>query len=155
MLSALHEALVLLDLDEIDDVVADIAADAALDDVLRAAGYPEAAVDAIAADLARLARRHAGLTDANRLSLKLEVVETDACRRFHADYVTLRMLCTYVGPATQWHRVDEPDVVRQVPTGAVAVFKGRMLLDPPAVLHRSPPIVTSGEHRLLLVIDPA
>ena len=42
-----------------------------------------------------------------------------------------------------------------MPTGAVAVFKGRMLLDPPTVLHRSPPITASGERRLLLAIDPA
>ncbi|MEH3104994.1 MAG: DUF1826 domain-containing protein [Sphingomonas phyllosphaerae] len=154
-LPALHAALTLLDLDAVDDVVAEIATNAALDDLLRAAGYPEAVVDAIAADIVLLAHHHAELTDADRLSLKLEVVETDACRRFHADYVTLRMLCTYVGPGTQWQRVADPDTIGQVPTGAVAVFKGRLLLDPPAVLHRSPPIIASGERRLLLAIDPA
>jgi hypothetical protein len=41
-----------------------------------------------------------------------------------------------------------------VPTGAVGVFKGRLLLDPPTILHRSPPISATGERRLVLAIDP-
>ncbi|MEP9402774.1 DUF1826 domain-containing protein [Sphingomonas silueang] len=151
----LHDALALLDLARIDDVVTGIAAADAPDELLRDAGYPDVVADGLAADIAVLARRHARLTGADRLTLKLEVVETDACRRFHADYVTLRMLCTYVGPGTQWHAIADPDTIGQVPTGAVAIFKGRMLLDPPTVLHRSPPIVATGERRLMLTLDPA
>ena len=71
-----------------------------------------------------------------------------------ADYVTLRLLCTYAGPGTQWCRAAAPDAIYEVPTGAVGVFKGRMLLDPPTVLHRSPPIAATGGQRLILVIDP-
>lgn len=151
----LGEALARLDLDEIDDIAIELAADTPPEDALHAAGYPKAMVGPIGADIVMLARRHAMVSGVDRLALRLEVIETDACRRFHADSVTLRTLCTYIGPGTQWHCVDEPDAVRQVPTGAVAVFKGRTLLDPPPVLHRSPPIIVSGERRLLLVIDPA
>jgi len=158
----LHDALARLDLARIDDVVTGIAAAAAAaaaadapDELLRDAGYPDVVADGLAADIAVLARRHARLTGTDRLTLKLEVVETDACRRFHADYVALRMLCTYVGPGTQWHAIADPDTIGQVPTGAVAIFKGRMLLDPPTVLHRSPPIVATGERRLMLTLDPA
>ena len=73
-------------------------------------------------------------------ALRLEVIETDACRRFHADFVTLRLLSSYVGPGTQWCRANAADAICEVPTGAVGVFKGRLLLDPPTILHRSPPI---------------
>lgn len=153
--AALREALAQLDLDTVDDIEAALAADAAPEGLLRAAGYPDAAIAPLAADIARLMQHHTGLTGGERLSLRLEVVEGDACRRFHADYVTLRLLCTYVGPGTQWHHVAAPEAIEQVPTGAVAVFKGRFLLDPPTVLHRSPPIVASRARRLMLVIDPA
>lgn len=150
----LRDALPRLDLDALDDVAVTLAADEAPDLALRTAGYPEAAIAPLAADIAMLLRRHAALTGTGRLSLRLEVVETDACRRFHADYVTLRLLCTYAGPGTQWHSVTEADTIRQVPTGAVAVFKGRLLLDPPTLLHRSPPIAATGQRRLMLAIDP-
>jgi hypothetical protein len=152
---ALWEALAPLDLDEIDDIAVELAADTPLEDILRAAGYPDAAVAPIAADVVALARHHRALTGVDGLVLRLEVIETDACRRFHADYVTLRLLCTYVGAGTEWHHVDIPDAVERVPTGAVAVFKGRLMLDPPSVLHRSPPIMASGGRRLVLAIDPA
>lgn len=146
--------LAALDLDSIDDVSVDIDADAPLDATLRDAGYPNAVVAPLAGDLGLLGRRHAALTGEDRLRFRLEVVETDACRRFHADYVTLRLLCTYAGPGTQWCRAAAADAICEVPTGAVGVFKGRMLLDPPTVLHRSPPIVATGERRLVLAIDP-
>lgn len=146
--------LAALDLDTIDDVSVDIDADAPLDSTLRDAGYPGAVVVPLAEDIGLLIRRHAALTGEDRLSLRLEVVETDACRRFHADYVTLRLLCSYAGPGTQWCRAAASDAICEVPTGAVGVFKGRMLLDPPTVLHRSPPIVATGERRLVLAIDP-
>jgi hypothetical protein len=152
---ALAGALAMLDLDTIDDVALDLATDAPVDDVLHAAGYPDTAIAPIAADIGLLVRHHAALTGSGRLALRLEVVETDACRRFHADYGTLRLLCSYIGPATQWHRIATPDLIHQVPTGAAAVFKGRLLLDPPTVLHRSPPIAARGGRRLMLVLDPA
>ena len=87
------------------------------------------------------------------MAVRLDVVDTDACRRFHADYVPLRLLCTYVGPGTQWHRCDRADRVEQLAAGEVAIFKGRDALDPPVLLHRSPPISRTGERRLLLVLD--
>ena len=37
----------------------------------------------------------------------LEVVRTDSCRKFHADYVTARLITTYLGEGTQW--LDEAD----------------------------------------------
>lgn len=151
---ALRAGLDTLDLDTVDDVSLDMAADRPVDDKLVAAGYADPVAALLARDIELLVRRHAALTGEDRLRLKLEVIETDACRRFHADYVTLRMLCTYVGPGTQWCRTVAPDAICEVPTDAVGVFKGRVLLDPPTVLHRSPPIVATGRRRLMLTIDP-
>jgi hypothetical protein len=151
---AVKAGLAVLDLDTVDDVTLDLDADAQLDDTLRDAGYPDDVATPLAADIGLLLRRQAALTGDDRLRLRLEVIETDACRRFHADYVTLRLLCTYAGPGTQWCRAAAADAIYEVPTGAVGVFKGRMLLDPPTVLHRSPPIVATGGQRLILVIDP-
>ncbi len=151
--AGLGEALTLLDFDEIDDMAVGLIAGETLDEALHAAGYSGTAVAALAADIAMLALRHLEMMGVGRLALRLEVVETDACRRFHADYVTVRTICTYVGPGTQWHRIAEPDAIGTVATGSVAVFKGRLLLDPPTVLHRSPPIMASGGRRLMLVID--
>lgn len=151
---ALYTALALLDLTQIDDLRTDVLPGEALDDRLDAAGYPTAAIAPIATDIAALVRHHAALTGINRVALRLEVVETDACHRFHADYVTLRTLCTYIGPGTQWRRPAQSDAILQIATGMPAVFKGRLLLDPPTVLHRSPPISASGAARLILVLDP-
>lgn len=151
----LCDGLNTLDLDTVDDVLLDLAADGTVDGALRDAGYADPLATCLARDIELLVRRHAALTGEDRLRVKLEAVETDACRRFHADFVTLRMLCTYVGPGTQWCRADAADAICEVPTGAVGVFKGRMLLDPPTVLHRSPPIVATGRRRLMLTIDPS
>ena len=50
-----------------------------------------------------LGRRH--------LHGQLAVVAHDRCRKFHTDYVTVRLLCTYAGPGTEWVRNE--DVVRE------------------------------------------
>lgn len=116
-------------------------------------GYESALARLLADDIAALATRFAAITRSTRLAVRLEVVETDACRRFHADHVTYRLLTTYRGQATQWIRAEEPDVLRQMRTGNVGIFKGRVLAPDTPILHRSPPIAGTGEQRLLLVID--
>ena len=147
--------LATLDLDRLDDVVIDLDAGTPIHAALADAGYPDDAAALLAADIDRLVHCQSRLTGVQRLTVKLEVIETDACRRFHADYVTLRLLCTYIGPATQWRHADAPETIHALATGEVGLFKGRRLLDPPPILHRSPPILATGGRRLLLVIDPA
>jgi hypothetical protein len=127
-------------------------------DGLAAAGYPYGARGtALCDEIVGLARHFAGALKLDAVTVRLEVIETDACRKFHADYVAARLLCTLVGQGTQWRY--GPDVadtpIRQLRTGDVAIFKGRLATDTPAILHRSPPILGTGETRLLLAIDPA
>ncbi|MFD1034085.1 DUF1826 domain-containing protein [Sphingomonas hankookensis] len=130
------------------------------------AGYETPGMDALASDIASLATRFSQIMDIDRVALRLEVVETDACRRLHADYVTARLICTYVGPGTQW--LDAADAValaagadpetltiREIGTGDVAIFKGRLWSPDAPAIHRSPPIAGTGVQRLVLVIDPA
>lgn len=153
-LAASIDALVL---DAVDDIEAAIEAPISAADLtvtLQDAGYNSDVVALLAEDIAALAGRFAAVVGRTRFKLRLEVIETDACRRFHSDFVTYRLLTTYRGQATQWIEADRPDAVAQMRAGEVAIFKGRMLLDDPPVLHRSPPIAATGEQRLLLVLDP-
>lgn len=154
---ALAAPLDQLDLDGIDDLELTIdlpVAGATIEAALEAAGYDGPAAALLTQDIAHLATRFADIAGGGQLKLRLEVVETDACRRFHADFVTYRLITTYRGQATQWVRAARPNAVAQMRAGEVGIFKGRMLLDEPPILHRSPPIAATGEQRLLLVLDP-
>lgn len=144
-----------IDLDTVDDLLLTCDAakvEAQLRALLLDSGYPPSPV--LVADVAMLAVLHARLLDEQRVTIRLEVVETDACRKFHADFVTVRMITTYFGRGTQWMPRGE-DQVYELEAGTVGLFKGRLARDEPSILHRSPPIADSGETRLVLVIDSA
>lgn len=131
---------------------------------LRASGFGGAPAlhCALGEDVAKLAGLFCAAMDLARFELRLEVVRTDSCRKFHADYVTARLITTYVGEGTDW--LDEADAQR-VASGAaperinrlaafdVGLFKGKLATDSPAI-HRSPPIAGTGAVRLLLVLNP-
>jgi hypothetical protein len=118
---------------------------------------------ALVEDAARLGELFCAAMDLAKLELRLEVVRTDSCRKFHADYVTARLITTYVGEGTDW--LDENDAAR-VAAGEtprhinrlapfdIGLFKGKLATERPAI-HRSPPIAGTGAARLLLVLNPA
>ena len=110
-------------------------------------------------DIAALADIFAWLMRARWLRLRLDVVTTNACRRFHVDAVRARLICTYRGHGTQYGiSTDgaEPARVFTAPTGAPILLRGTLWPEHPRtrLLHRSPPIEGTGETRLLLVLDP-
>lgn len=109
----------------------------------------------LAADIADLARRFAGLTGVETVRIRLERIENDACRRFHADYTDIRLVTTYAGPGTEVRESTAADApVRRMRAGEIGLFKGRLYPgEPPVLLHRSPPLAGSGRARLVLVID--
>ena len=127
------------------------------------ANLPE--VPTLVADIVDLAKQAAPLMMAAAFDMRLEIVTGNACHKFHADYVPLRLITSYAGPGSQWlsnedaaaladgAAIDELDV-RQLLAGEVALFKGRLLTDTP-IIHRSPPIAGTGARRLVLVINPA
>lgn len=135
----------------------------ALTRALETARYPlSGARAALEADIVDLARRFAAIMRVDTVDIRLDRITGDACRNFHADYVTARLITTYAGRGTQWLEAStneacdcgDPHDVREMRAGDVAIFKGRHWNEDRAAIHRSPPIAGSGEQRLLLVINP-
>jgi hypothetical protein len=115
-------------------------------------------------DIARLAARFARIAGAERVDLRLEVLDHDSCWRFHRDVVGFRLNATYRGPGTQWPPLDLAaralraqrryrGVLNELPRFAVGLFKGVRRAGPAAILHRSPPIAASGTTRLFLCLN--
>jgi len=131
----------------------------AVQGICQSAGTPGGAeCDRLVDDIAALAYMFAGHLRAKWLRLRLDVVATNACRRFHIDAVTARLVCTYRGTGTQYGIATsdaEPEHVFTVPTGAPILLRGTRWPERPksGLLHRSPPIEGTGETRLLLVLD--
>lgn len=129
-------------------------------EVCNAGGTPHGSErDLLVEDVAALADIFASIMRARWLRLRLDVVTTNACRRFHIDAVTARLVCTYRGSGTQYGiSTDgvEPRRIFSVPTGGPIVLRGTLWPEGPrsGLLHRSPPIEGKGETRLVLVLDP-
>lgn len=120
------------------------------------------ATEALVTDVANLADVFAHLLGLTSVEIRLEIITTNSCRKFHADYVHARLISTLAGSGTQWldaadaQRVangEEPRSIRQLKAGDVGIFKGKLATGAPAI-HRSPPIAGTGETRLLLVLNP-
>lgn len=146
-----------LDWDAIADIDQDVpvvALASAIPEALTSAGYRDAI--ALADAIVPLASSFATLMACDELRIRLDVIETDACRKFHADQVTVRLLMPLVGPGTQWAYANTQGQIPegQLQIGDVGLFKGRVWAEEPIILHRSPPIGATGITRLLLVIDP-
>lgn len=110
-------------------------------------------------DIVALADIFADVMTARQLRLRLSPVDTNACRRFHIDALTARLICTYRGTGTQYGISTDGGLPRRIftaPTGAPVVLRGADWPEHPAsgLLHRSPPIEGTGETRLVLVLDP-
>ncbi|GAB4216979.1 MAG: hypothetical protein OHK0013_44080 [Sandaracinaceae bacterium] len=135
-----------------------------------------------AQDVADLATRVARWTKRKHVRARFDVVRGDSCRKFHADYVAIRVLVTYVGPGTEWvedadadrsflgrHDLDvqtcnerivrDPGAIRRADAGDVVVLKGAAYPrnELKGAIHRSPPIEHLGHRveRLVLRIDVA
>jgi len=110
-------------------------------------------------DIAALANIFADVMDPPLLRVRLDKVTSNACRKFHVDALTARLICTYRGTGTQYgvsHTQADPDRIFTVPAGSPFVLRGTKWPTTSAsgLLHRSPPIEGSGETRLVLVLDP-
>ncbi|MEO0688835.1 MAG: DUF1826 domain-containing protein [Pseudomonadota bacterium] len=135
-----------------------------LKEELAHAGYPDTEErGTLIEDITALAVRYGAIMQLDALSVRLAVVTTDSCRKFHADYVKARLITTYVGTGTQWIDAEDaarvakdevPQNVKTLSTGDAGLFKGKLWTQTPAI-HRSPPIEGTGERRLILVLDPA
>lgn len=132
----------------------------ALEELFDASDLPKGADrDWLKEDITSLADMFANLMMSPYLRLRLDAVTTNACRRFHIDALTARLVCSYRGTGTQYGISDDgqdPNRVFTVQTGAPILLRGTLWPEKPAsgLLHRSPPIEGTGETRLVLVLDP-
>jgi Protein of unknown function (DUF1826) len=130
--------------------------------------------DAFADDLSALVARFAALCGVKRPHAHLEVLEDDGCRRFHCDYIGLRLLTTYFGPGTEWLPdsavvrealapsevppdeandaiVRDRAGIRRASAGDVIVLKGEGWPGNAGrgAVHRSPSVAAAGGRRLV------
>lgn len=133
-----------------------------LDDAMNEAGYERnSARDILHMDVLMLANRFVNIMKTNKVEIRLKHVSTDSCRKFHSDYVTARLITTYLGQGTQWldsddaENRDDPKNIQHMLAGEVGLFKGNAWSKDNPAIHRSPPIEITGEERLMLVINPA
>lgn len=110
-------------------------------------------------DIAALSTCFSDLMQTAYLRLRLDVVTTNSCSKFHLDAMKARLICTYRGTGTQYGVLTDdavPDQVFTVPTGSPMILRGSLWPELPAIglRHRSPPIAGTGESRLVLVLDP-
>jgi hypothetical protein len=158
------------------------------DEVVEAASWgPELAVNGalaasarawLQADVADLLARFCEIAGSLRVRVALKAVTTDACRKFHADSLPMRMITTYVGPGTEWlpsyavsrDVLAEPPecpseanraivrdcrAIRRARAGDVLLMKGERHPHGPGCVHRSPPISAAGLTRLVLTLTTA
>ncbi|GAM59028.1 hypothetical protein JCM19231_3217 [Vibrio ishigakensis] len=128
-------------------------------------------------DIELLVEMFSCLFELKKVGVRLTSLDVAMCPRFHVDHVPCRLVSTYHGVATEWlaHTdVDRtklghgskglsdaqsglypnPDCVKQLSTGDVALLKGESWLGNTegGLVHRSPG-VPSGQQRLLLTLD--
>lgn len=122
------------------------------------AAFPDLPHDLLT-DAIALARRFADVMRVASVRVRIERVDSNACKKVHADYTDVRLISTYAGPGTDIaphaHDIDRSDCcLERVPTGWIGLFKGRTYgAGHPPSFHRSPPAGDLGEKRLVLVID--
>ena len=97
---------------------------------------------------------------AHHLNFRLDVINSNACRKFHVDAVEARVVCTLRGTGTQYgYSTDghDPDVIETTPRYCSIFLRGTLWPTVPDThfVHRSPPIAGTGEYRLVAVMDAA
>ena len=132
----------------------------------------------LADDVEALMARFQALDGPGPVRARLRVICTDACKKFHTDFVHLRLIVTYAGPGTQllldqagaraaFQPNDDAPLeafnhglvvaaggVRQALPGDVVLMLGAKHPNAGGLgaLHRSPPL-SSGGRRLVLQLD--
>ena len=120
-------------------------------------------------DVSWLVSAFACLLGAQRIGLRLRVLDNAMCPRFHVDHVPVRLITTYAGIGSQWLKegamdrrqlgkpeAEPPDesLIQQISSGEVALLKGEKWHGNEGfgLIHRSPQ-PASGERRLILTLD--
>ncbi len=132
---------------------------------------------ALLEDITLLTDMFACLFDQDDIGLRLRVIDTPMCPRFHIDQVPSRLVTTYAGPATEWvpdefadrnklgagnnglsdeesGLLQQPCHIQSMQIGDVALLKGGRWKgnEGSGLIHRSPNH-SDGQKRLLLTLD--
>lgn len=90
-------------------------------------------------DIARLNILYADLLGCAHVGLRLEVLQQAMCPKFHIDRTGIRMLCTYLGPGTEW--LAEEDCQRSAFNQShtnIEQFHRALILNPHSIQQASP-----------------
>jgi hypothetical protein len=128
-------------------------------------GHPQKS--AFLEDLLLLVDMTSCLFECDSVGLRLAKLDRAMCPKFHTDKISGRLICTYVGAATQWLDSEYPQKsskdlinseqhrVMQASSGDVLLLKGEAWPENEnnGIVHRSP-ACNQADARLLLTIDP-
>ena len=120
--------------------------------------------DLLIDDMVGLVSAFADVTRIDRVDVRLESINHDACWRFHRDTVETRLVTTYRGPTTEWVQPVDADraiseqteyngPLERLGDHDVAIFNGKWAGPERGIVHRSPPIAGTGITRLLLCLN--
>ena len=119
------------------------------------------------ADVSWLVSAFACLLGAQRIGVRLRLLDKAMCPRFHVEHVPVRLITTYAGIGRQWlregimdrRRLGQPAAeptarIEQIHCGEVALLKGSKWHgnEGHGLIHRSPAL-RAGERRLILTLD--
>ena len=132
---------------------------------------------ALVANISELVDMFCILFEQKQIGLRLRLLDSPMCPRFHVDRVPCRLVTTFSGSGSQWleHECvdrsklghgskglddsvsglfDSPESIRTASAGDVALFKGETWYgnENAGIIHRSPPFV-EGQKRLLMTLD--
>ncbi len=119
-----------------------------------ATGLSELEVDCavLQQDLAEVASSFLAQFQRRTLRLRMEIVNTRSCPKFHCDNVRMRLVTTYFGPSTEYQFVGH-DNIHVTPLYSLVFLKGhKHPRHSDTALHRSPN-VAPGTKRLCVAID--
>jgi hypothetical protein len=149
-----------------------------LDSEMRLPDVPDTSdKHALLTDISALVSLYGDLLDCRKVGIRLEVLTGAMCPKFHIDRTGIRLLCSYLGPGTEWldtafcnrkaltesyadtdafHQalILHPQGIRQAPAQALVLLKGSMWQgnQQAGIVHRSPQ-VDYATSRVLLALD--
>jgi len=148
----------------------------ALETIHKALGNTDAVLP-LSQNIAELVEMFCCLFELERAGLRLTILDSAMCPRFHVDRVPCRLVTTYQGVATQWlphHLINRSALgiravkdaqdqsglyqkqsdIQQLQEADVALLKGELWPgnENAGLVHRSPS-VDKGQKRLLLTLD--
>ena len=128
-------------------------------------------------DISELVEMFCALFDVSQVGLRLKVLDSAMCPRFHVDRVPCRLISTYCGATSEWLPHDAVDRsklgkgnnglsdadsglfqseenINRLKVGDVAILKGELWEgnENAGLVHRSPQ-VSAGDKRFLLTLD--